>query len=88
MHELNFEIKRKLEASQDSIAEREKEHLEKMAELDSQLLEKVSSIEQLRSELTLEKMQSAKLEEQRSDMLKKYEEEKAAWGDLKLKIEA
>lgn len=68
-----------MEASQDQITEIEKSHQEKIYELDAQIQDKESINQKLNGELTVEKMQSTKLEEQRSDLLKKYEEEKATW---------
>lgn len=69
------------------MVELEKEHQEKIAELNTQIKESESINVQLKGDLTLEKMQSQKLEEQRSDLLKKYEEEKESWLELRQKIE-
>lgn len=80
-------MKRKLEGSQDEMVELETEHKAKISQLDTQIHDKESTNVQIKGELTIEKMQSQKLEEQRSDLLKKYEEEKASWLDLKQKIE-
>ena len=58
-----------------------------MIELETLIHEKEGSNLQLARELTLEKLQTSKLEEQRSDLLKKYEEEKALWHDSNQKLD-
>ena len=69
------------------MAESDKIHSEKVAELEAVIQEKQESNSQLARELTLEKLHTSKLEEQRSDLLKKYEEEKALWHDSNQKLD-
>jgi len=69
------------------MGEREKGHLDRVALLDGLIKEKEMSNLELSRELTLEKLMTSKLEEQRGDLSKKYEEEKAIWLDTSQKIE-
>ena len=72
---------------QDEMAEQEKGHQSKVSELDAQIAEKIEINKQLDSALSTEKARKEQLETERAELLKKYEEEKAAWLESKQKIE-
>ena len=87
VHELNFEVKRKLEGYQDQMAEIEQQHQAKVAELEAILVEKDGINKTLDSELATEKTLKEALETVRDDLLKKYEDEKTNWIDSRQKME-
>ena len=54
-------------------------HEKRIEELDAMLNEKVSECRRLDEHLTVEKKMKEQLEEQRSVLLKQYEDERSGW---------
>lgn len=65
----------------------EKEHLAKVAELNSILSEKDAINNQLDADLTSEKERKERLEIERTELRKKYEDEKSSWSEIRQKME-
>ena len=87
VHELNFDVKRKLEGYQDQMAEIESQHKAKVAELESILEEKDGINKQLDGDLATEKTLKELAETTSAGLQKKYEEEKTNWIDSRGKME-
>lgn len=69
------------------MAEQEKVHEKRIEELDAMLNEKVSECRRLDEHLTVEKKMKEQLEEQRSVLLKQYEDERSGWQGMQASFE-
>lgn len=69
------------------MADQEKLHLEKVEELKVQVEERDGQNSRLNTDLTNEKQLKQSLEQERANLLKQYEEDKAFWADQKQKME-
>ena len=76
-------MKRKVDGLADEMAELRNQHQTKEAESEALLAEKDGNIKQLEGELAAEKHLKEVAEGERTTLLKKYEEEKASWLDLR-----